>query len=219
MDGMELLKSIPDNAISCCFADFQYRGIMDKMNYGNEGARQKGRALLRQMSENTIVKFIDGIVNVLGPSGYLFLWVDKFHLCSGSHLDWFHKYQENYDDGVVRPIMNLVDLINWNKKSFSMGYRSRGTTEYLLVYQKSPKTTKTWKNKSIRDTWDEKIEHPRSGHPHRKPFGLISTLINSVTEPNELVLDPCAGSFVVMDATNANARRFIGCDIEPDFCE
>lgn len=151
MDGIELLKAIPDNAISCCFADFQYRGIMDKMNYGNEGARQKGRALLQQMSEEVIFQFLTGIYEVLKPSRYLFLWVDKFHLCDSSLKEW------------VDP-MEIVDLITWDKQSFGMGYRTRKTSEYLLVCQKLPKTIKTWKNKSIRDVWSEKIEHPRSGH-------------------------------------------------------
>ena len=203
MDGLKLLNATPSNVISCCFFDPQYRGIMDKMKYGNEGARQKKRALLQQMPEDLIFEFVKEISRVVGPSGYVFLWVDKFILCEGSHLNFLNEE------------LQRVDLITWNKKSFGMGYRSRRTAEYLLILQKPPKTIKTWKNKSIRDVWEEKIEHPRSTHPHKKPFGLISTLINSVTEPNELVLDPCAGSFVVMEAAMDNNRHFIGCDIVP----
>ena len=36
MDGIELLSLIEDGDVSCCFFDPQYRGIMEKMNYGNE---------------------------------------------------------------------------------------------------------------------------------------------------------------------------------------
>jgi site-specific DNA-methyltransferase (adenine-specific) len=201
MDGLNLLSLIGIGDVSCCFFDPQYRGIMEKMKYGNEGARQKGRALLPQMSETLIFKFAIEIARALKPSGYMFLWVDKFILCEGSHLNFL-------------PIeMQPVDLITWNKQSFGMGYRTRRTSEYLLILQKPPKTIKTWKDKSIRDVWDEKIEHPRSGHPHKKPIGLISRLINSVTSENDLILDPCAGSYVVMDACSQTKRRFIGCDI------
>jgi site-specific DNA-methyltransferase (adenine-specific) len=203
MDGLKLLNAIPDNVVSCCFLDPQYRGIMEKMNYGNEGARQKKRALLPQMSEDLIFEFVKEISRVVVPSGYVFLWIDKFILCEGSHLNFLNEE------------LQRVDLITWNKQSFGQGYRTRRTCEYLLILQKLPKTIKTWKNKSIRDVWDEKIKHPRLGHPHKKPFGLISALINSVTEPNELVLDPCAGSFVVMEAAIDNNRKFIGCDIVP----
>jgi site-specific DNA-methyltransferase (adenine-specific) len=206
MDGLQLLNAIPNDIISCCFFDPQYRGIMDKMNYGNEGARQKKRALLQQMSEDLIFEFVKEISRVVGPSGYVFLWVDKFILCEGSHLNFLNQE------------LQKVDLITWNKRSFGQGYRTRRTCEYLLILQKPPKIIKTWVNKSIRDVWDEKIIHPRSVHAHKKPIGLISTLINAVTKPEELILDPCAGSFVVMDGALENSRHFIGCDIEKEFC-
>jgi site-specific DNA-methyltransferase (adenine-specific) len=207
VDGLELMRQIPDRAISCCFADFQYRGIMDKMDYGNEGARQVGRAQLQQMPEDLIFEFVKEISRVLKPSGYLFLWVDKFILCEGSHL------------GFLNEELQRVDLITWNKQSFGMGYRTRRTCEYLLILQKLPKTIKTWNDKSIRDVWDEKIENPRKSHPHKKPILLIERLIKSVTGENDLVLDPCAGSFVVLDACKNTGRNFIGGDIEPKFCE
>jgi site-specific DNA-methyltransferase (adenine-specific) len=110
-------------------------------------------------------------------------------------------------------------MITWNKESFGMGYRSRRTSEHLLVVQRLPKTIKTWKDKSIRDVWSEKIENPRLGHPHKKPIGLISRLIASVTDENDIVLDPCAGSFSVLSSCQNINRVFLGCDINPDFCK
>ena len=64
--------------------DPQYRGVLDKMRYGNEGV-SRGQRLsgLLQMSEETITEFIAGISTALIPSGHLLLWVDKFHLCKG----------------------------------------------------------------------------------------------------------------------------------------
>ena len=207
MDGMELLSLIGAGDISCCFFDPQYRGVMDKMNYGNEGARQKKRATLEQMSERTIFAFLSEIERVLKPSGYMFLWVDKFHLCEGT----FNKF-------TLPGKLEIVDLITWDKQSFGMGYRTRRTCEYLLICQKAPTLTKSWKNKSIRDVWSEKIEHPRSGHPHKKPWALLCTLISAVTDEWDYVLDPCAGSFAVLNACSVTKRNFIGCDIEPDLC-
>lgn len=209
MDGLKLLEMIPDNSMSACFFDPQYRGILDKMDYGNEGDRQKGRAQMEQMDDALITTFCEEIINALKPAGYLFMWTDKFHLCEASHLEYF----KNIDNS------NLVSMLTWDKQSFGMGYRFRMSSEYLLVYQKNPKTIKTWKDKSIRDVWSEKIEHPRLGHPHRKPKGLIDRLILSVTEPGDIVLDPCAGSFVVLDSCLETGRKFIGCDLNPKFCD
>ncbi len=215
-NGLDLLSSLNDETISASYFDPQYRGIMEKLDYGNEGARQSGRAQLEQMSESLIEDFIEEISRVLKPSAYLFLWVDKFILCEGSHKNWFEGYSSKIHENKLK--MNLVDMITWNKESFGMGYRTRKTSEYLLIYQKSPKMIKSWTNKSIRDMWSEKIEHPRMGHPHKKPIGLIKTLIESVTKERDLILDPCAGSFSVLDVCRDINRTFIGCDINPEFC-
>ena len=124
MDGLDLLSQIPENAVSLCFFDPQYRGIMDKMNYGNEGARQKERALLSQMSEELIIQFIQEINRVLKPSGHLMLWIDKFHLVEGV-LHWMKNTQ-----------LEAVDMITWDKGKIGMGYRTRRKSEYLLIFQK-----------------------------------------------------------------------------------
>ena len=54
---------------------------------------------------------------------------------------------------------------------------------------------------------------PRKLYPHAKPIGLITQLIGAVTLPGDLVVDPAAGSFVVMHAAHTLGREFIGCDI------
>ena len=82
-DGLELLRRLNSKSFPLCFFDPQYRGVLDKQKYGNEGSRQKARAALPQMSEQVIQDFIVSIERVLMPSGHLFLWLDKFHLCMG----------------------------------------------------------------------------------------------------------------------------------------
>jgi site-specific DNA-methyltransferase (adenine-specific) len=95
-----------------------------------------------------------------------------------------------------------------------MGYRSRRCGDYLLILQKPPLRPKeTWFDHSIRDRWVEKVD-PKV-HPHIKPRGLITRLITSVTKPDDLVIDPAAGSFLVMHLAHELGRRFSGCDIAP----
>ena len=84
MDGKKFLSLLPESAIPVAFFDPQYRGVLEKLSYGNEGEnRGKRRAALEQMTEKLIAQFIRGIDKALIPSGHLFLWVDKFHLCEG----------------------------------------------------------------------------------------------------------------------------------------
>ena len=83
MNGLHLLNNTPDNFVKLVFLDPQYRGVLDKLSYGNEGSRQKKRAQLPQMEDDVIRKFVENIERVLVPSGHFMLWVDKFHLVEG----------------------------------------------------------------------------------------------------------------------------------------
>ena len=200
MDGLKLLNIIPNSVVKLAFFDPQYRGIMEKMKYGNEGARQKERALLTQMSDETIMEFIKEIDRTLTPSGHLMLWVDKFHLVEGVS-PW-----------IAGTDLNLVDLVTWDKGKIGMGYRTRRKSEYLVIFQKSPKRAKdVWKVHDIPDVWLEKI---KATHAHSKPVQLQSALINATTEEGDLVLDPASGGFSVFEACKNINRNFIGCDLK-----
>ena len=183
------------------FFDPEYRGVLDKLKFGNEGKyREKARCKLPQMDESIIKNFISEINRVLLPSGHLFLWVDKFHDCEGI-ANWFQKSD-----------MFCVDKITWNKDKIGLGFRSRQTAEYLHVYQKVPKRAKgCWTDHSIRDVWTEKVQKP--GHPHSKPVDLQRRLILATTKPGDVVLDPAAGGYSVFEACKLANRDFISCDI------
>ena len=201
MDGLDLLARIESGAAAAVFFDPQYRGLLDKMSYGNEGeSRGKERCALPQMSEELIRAFMRGISRTLAPSGHLFLWIDKFHLCEGAR-EWTAGLQ-----------LEQVDLVIWDKDKMGMGYRTRRRAEYLLVFQKPPKRAKgVWTDHSIPDVWTEKAT--AKTHTHAKPLKLQQALIEAVTKPGDLVVDPAAGSFSVLDACRRAERRFIGGDI------
>ena len=200
IDGVELLKQIPDKSLKVTFFDPQYRGILDKLSYGNEGkSRGKDRSDLPQMSEDIIKTFLKEIERVLTPSGYLFLWVDKFHLVEGVN-SW-----------ILNLNMEIVDLITWNKMKIGMGYRTRRKSEYLLVIQKLPKKAKsTWTLHNIPDVWEEKVIKT---HTHSKPIELQKQLILATTNEGDLVCDPASGGFSVFEACKLTNRNFIGGDL------
>ena len=201
IDGLVLLKGIDTESVKEAFFDPQYRGVLDKLSYGNEGVgRGKARSSLQQMDLGTIIKFINEINRVLLPSGHLFLWVDKFHLCQGV-LEWF-----------MHTDLNLVDMITWDKDKIGMGYRTRRKSEYLIVFQKKPIRAKdVWKSHSIPDVWTEKVVKT---HPHSKPINLQKTLIEATSNEGDLILDPAAGGYSVFEACKIINRNFIGGDIE-----
>lgn len=200
IDGLILMESLSQNCIDLCFFDPQYRGVLDKLRYGNEGKRQNKRVNLIQMNENIIHSFILEINRVLKPSSYLMLWIDKFHLCSG------------IDPWIANTNLKIVDLITWDKGKMGMGYRTRRKVEYLLILQKLPlRARSTWKLHDICDIWSEKI--PKDSHPHAKPKELQKKLILSCTNEGDLVLDPASGGFGVLECCKELKREFIGTDL------
>jgi site-specific DNA-methyltransferase (adenine-specific) len=202
MNGIDLFAAMPDRIASLVFLDPQYRAILDQLDYGNEGARQKGRAKLPQMSESDIAFFVSESARVLRPSGHLMLWMDKFSIVEGVHRRWLRR----------APSLTVVDMMTWDKLRIGMGRRSRGQTEFLVVAQKEPKrAVGAWKDRAIGDCWPE--NHDREIHPHCKPFRLTDRLIRCVTERDDLVVDPCAGGYGVLEACRRSGRIFLGCDL------
>ena len=201
MDGLQFLNLLPAASFSVAFFDPQYRGVLDKLGYGNEGEeRGKARCSLEQMDEETICAFVHGIADALIPSGHLFLWMDKFHLCTG-FSDWL--------DGTP---LDVVDMLTWHKKRIGMGYRTRRSSEHVVILQKEPRRAKgVWQIHNIPDVWPEEVK--RNGHTHKKPIDLQGELIAAVSNAGDIVIDPAAGSFSVMESCTLRGRNFLGCDL------
>ena len=201
-DGIVLLGRVADESIPLTFFDPQYRSILDKMKYGNEGEKRgRERSALQQMPVETIQQFIKEIERVLLPSGHLMLWVDKYILCSQ-----LNTLIEKADK------LSVVDMITWNKDRMGMGYRSRRHSEHLVILQKKPVKAKgIWSIHNIPDVWTEKIT--KKNHTHNKPVGLQARLIQATTQEGSVVIDPAAGGYSVMEACKNTNRVFLGCDI------
>jgi site-specific DNA-methyltransferase (adenine-specific) len=193
--ALELLRSLPAGCSPLVFFDPQYRAVLDKLKFGNEGARQKGRAKLPAMSDDYIEACCREMSRVLRGNGYLMLWADTFNVCEAHH----HR---------IADVLSCVDLIVWDNLRIGNGYRSRRRGSYLVVLQKPPIVARqSWTDHGIPDRWAEKVD--RRLHAHIKPVGLIRRLIGAVTAPGDLVVDPAAGSFVVMHAAHALGRMAV----------
>lgn len=202
MNGVDLFAALPDRIATMVFCDPQYRAGLDQLGFGNEGAKQVGRAQLPAMSDDLIAFFVEESQRVLKPSGHLMLWMDKFSAASGHWHRWRRRAR----------LLHLVDMLSWNKLRPGMGRRLRCQTEYMMVLQKAPARAKgVWGDHRLTDSWSESSD--RRIHPHAKPHQLVERLIRAATERGDLVVDPCAGGFGVLDACVASGREFIGGDL------
>lgn len=202
IDAVELLSRLPDRIARLVILDPQYRTGLDQLKFGNEGARQQGRAKLPQMTDDVISFVIEEAERILHPSGHCFIWLDKFSIGSGQHLKYLRRARK----------FRVVDVLCWNKMAIGMGRRLRCVSEYLIVCQKEPQIAKgAWTDHRISDCWYEARNSPR--HPHAKPHILTERLIRAVTNRGDLVVDPCAGGYGTLEACQLSGREWIGGDL------
>lgn len=114
--------------------------------------------------------------------------------------------------------INLVFRKNYSAQVLKANMRVVGNCEYgLLLYRdKLPKFNNNGKMvfnciDVERDTNSPKI------HPTQKSVLLLERLIKIFTDPNDVVIDPCAGSGTTLVAAAKTGRRGYGFEIKKDF--
>lgn len=115
----------------------------------------------------------------------------------------------------------------WHKKNpmpRNMNLHFINSTE-AWVYFVYKKHTGTFNNdgKAIHDFFETSVtpagERKYGKHPTQKPVGLLSEMINILTNEDDLIYDPFMGSGSTGVAALENNRRFIGSEISSEYCE
>jgi site-specific DNA-methyltransferase (adenine-specific) len=156
-------------------------------------------------SDYQVLRIMEQIQRILKPSGFALLWVNKTLLGKDRVPLWLMK----------TPNLKIVDFLTWYKtNSLGLGSWLRSQSEFGFLIQKYPTNSKLFKNRSLGNVWSEDIiASQKREHPHQKPKGLIRALIEATTEKGELVVDPCAGSFAVLEVCREVEREFMGVDL------
>ena len=125
----------------------------------------------------------------------------------------------------------LVFIKNYSPQVLKANMRVVGATEYaLLFYQdKLPKFRNGLmvdeNGKNIRGTghmvfnwfpWERDGKEIPKIHPTQKPVGLLKKLIETFTDPGDVVIDPCAGSGSTLRAAYETGRNSYGFEISKD---
>ena len=195
-EGLELLNSLGDNSVGLVFFDPQYEAVNKVLHLAYP---------LYEQSDYQVLRMMEQVERVLKPSGFCLLWVNKVLLGKDRVPLWLLK----------TPQLKIVDCLVWYKtNSLGLGSWLRSQGEFAFLIQKYPTNSKLFKNRSFGNVWEEDlIASKKRNHPHQKPYGLIKALIEATTEPKELVVDPCAGSFMVLEVCQETQRNVLGCDL------
>jgi site-specific DNA-methyltransferase (adenine-specific) len=197
-EALELLSYLEDGSVSLVFLDPQYEVVNKVLHLDYP---------LYAQSDYQVLRIMEQVSRVLKPSGFALLWVNKTLLGNDRVPLWLMRTRQ----------LKIVDFLVWDKLNgtgLGVGSWLRSQAEFGFLIQKAPTKCKLFKNRSFGNVWKEKsLPSKQRNHPHQKPKGLIRALIEATTEKGDLIVDPCAGSFVVLEVCKETEREFMGVDL------
>ena len=129
----------------------------------------------------------------------------------------FELIEEAKKHGLNRYI-NLVFRKDFSAQVLKANMRIVGNSEYALVLYryKLPKFRNHGRMVFNCMDWARDNMTPKV-HPTQKPIALIEALIEIFTDPDDVVIDPCAGSGVTLLGAKNLDRRAYGFEIKKNF--
>ncbi len=240
-DCIEFLRALPDQSIDHCITDPPYNisGYSDIRKIG----WLKSNPLWSE--EKNFSKIDEKWDKFDGDAYRLFTqtWLTEVArvVKPNGNILIFGSYHNIYQVGFVLSEMNLKvnNSIIWYKRNAFPNITGRmlceSTEQIIWAVNSSPKKAKNWtfnyedlkslthNGKQMRNMWDiplTPISEKKFGkHPSQKPLQLSERLIIGFTKPDEVVLDPFAGSGSFLVAAQSLKRSFIGVDQDSTFVE
>lgn len=133
----------------------------------------------------------------------------------------FEQLQYYIDLGKKYGLMHYIPLVfrkNFSAQVLKANMKIVGNCEYGLVLYKDklPKFNNNGMMVFNCFDWPRDTKTPKI-HPTQKPVPLLERLIEIFTDPNDVVIDPCAGSGSSLLAAANCGRRAYGFEIKKDF--
>jgi len=189
-DCLEAMQGIPDGSIDLVLTDPPWN--VGK-NYGNESDKQEEKQYLewiyRVQKEARRIVKDDGLSLWFFPIKYLPLIYNQFK-------DWDYIWTACW----IAPNRRSMSTIGYN------------LWQPILIYG-----NKRWlKNQ---DVYFYPTGQEIFNHPTPKPEKLMVKLVGDFSKKEDIILDPFLGSGTTAVACKRLDRRFIGAEINPEYCK
>lgn len=120
-------------------------------------------------------------------------------------------------DAQWKYLRNLTLYRRWGNAHNLHGWMS--TSDFVLLFVK-PGAKPTFHGKLQHDVYVKASPEPESfGHPAQKPREFVQHIVDNITPPHGVVLDPYLGSGTTAVAAREAGRRFIGIEREAAYVE
>lgn len=225
-DATELLKKYPDNSIDLVFADPPYNLSKAYNVYDDEKDKQAYLSWCHTWLEECI--------RVLKPTGSLFLLnLPRWGMHHATYLNqklcfqnWIVWDAMSEPRGKIMPAHYALLFYTKHPSDFTFNY-DQGVYIDARYYCLRPGCIRRRKQLGDVDKelltdfwWDiHRIKHRRDRdyHPCQLPEQLIERIISLTTNPDDIVLDPLAGTGTTILAAAKLGRRFVAIDIDKTY--
>ena len=221
-DCMDLLSSLPDDSISLILTDPPYNlGLFMKDRATNLKAMRPnffGAAGWDDLAFDDWKESMDSFfgecarVSRVGASMIVFMSIIKVE----SVIQLAQKH------GFYYKTTGIWHKLNPMPRNMNLHFINSTETWLYFTYKKH---TGTFNNdgKAVHDFFETSVapaSEKRFGkHPTQKPVALLENFVKLLSNEGDIVLDPFMGSGSSGVAAVASGRRFIGCDLDRDYCD
>ena len=194
-DAIELMQNLPDSYVDLLLTDIPYA----RVNKSSNGLRVIDK---KQANKETfdLQSFAREAFRVTKGSAVIFCGKEQFSTLYGDFDDW----------GAT------TRMIVWEKTNpmpMNGRYVFLSGVECAVHFRKKQATF----NGNCINTVFRFPNGSSKQHPTEKPLALFTKFIDLLTDPGDLVLDPCMGSGTTAIACERTGRRYICGDINPNY--
>jgi len=206
---LETLGNFPDNSIDFIFTDPPYG-----TNDGKGKAIKRGSSIVDfctiQWDDTLPLDWIEFVYKIMKDDTWGVTFTDK----NATLMVW-NKLEECK--------LNPRNTFYWIKTNKAPTPRSnfKSCVETAVVFTKG-RTNQKWRGGGNQNNFinlpfvsgREKVKHPT-----QKPLKLIEHLLSFMTDENDVVLDPFAGSGTTAVACEKLNRKWIGIELNKEYCD
>lgn len=198
-DCFEYMKTMPAECVDLVLTDPPYG-----MDFQSNKRREKHRKIENDAHLEWLPDFVSELARITKPNAHI------YSFCSWHKVDEFKRAFEKH--------FTIKNILVWAKPGGGMGDLAGGyggVHEFIFFINRG----KPLNGKRAMDVITKAYRTGNKLHPTQKPVNLMEFFIEKSTAPGELVFDPFMGSGATAIAAANTDRRFVGCEIDPEYFE